>query len=131
MRRIKGKNTAPELAVRKVLTEAGVRYRLHRKNLPGKPDIAIGRIRTAIFVHGCFWHRHDQCPRSFVPQTRKQFWQAKFRANVKRDAEHSLALEKLSWTAETVWECEAKDLHVLRERLRGLIQEYGDYKDAH
>lgn len=102
---IKGKNSLPEMVVRRLLFAAGFRFRLHRRDLPGTPDIVITSRRIAIFVHGCFWHSHSGCKYAKVPATRPDFWIAKFRANVERD---QLAVEKLTamgWRVLCVWEC--------------------------
>lgn len=109
MAKIRGKDTKPEVAVRKVLTALGYRYRLHAKDLPGRPDIAIRSRRRAIFVHGCFWHGHEGCKVSHVPKTRSAFWTAKFSRNTARDAENRAALEALGYAVEVVWECEVRD----------------------
>lgn len=108
MSRIKGRNTRPELVLRSLLHSAGFRFRLHAKQLPGRPDIILPRYRTAIFVHGCFWHRHPGCRDATTPSTRREFWQAKFDGNVSRDARNQAALEAAGWTVLTVWECELK-----------------------
>lgn len=123
MRRIRSKNTAPELAVRRILREANVHYRLHR-NLPGRPDISIGRLHTAIFVHGCFWHQHEGCPRAFVPSTHNEFWNKKLNANAKRDIEIIMKLKILGWNSEVIWECKTRDNSVLRHLLDPIIQAY-------
>lgn len=121
MRRVKGKNTAPELAVRRALTALGARYRLNRKDLPGSPDIVMSGRRLAIFVHGCFWHGHD-CPRgSRVPKANREYWTAKVARNVARDARTGAALCEQGWRVETIWECELKDDAALMARLRALL----------
>lgn len=107
MSRIGGKNTAPELTVRKALHAAGYRFRLHRRDLPGTPDIVLPRYRSAIFVHGCFWHGHD-CPRGRLPATRTEFWETKIRGNQARDARNKEALEARGWQVLTIWTCELK-----------------------
>ena len=112
---IRGKDTKPEILVRKALHAAGYRFRLHRNDLPGKPDIVLPRYRTVIFVHGCFWHGH-MCKHFKWPKTREDFWRAKITRNVERDREAIAALEKLGWTVKVVWECEVKpnfDLQVI------------------
>jgi DNA mismatch endonuclease (patch repair protein) len=101
---IRGKDTKPELAVRRALHARGFRYRLHAKNLPGRPDVVLSRYRAAIFVHGCFWHGHD-CPMFRLPGTRTDYWRDKIRRNRERDHEVSAALEAMSWRRLTVWEC--------------------------
>lgn len=108
---IRGKNTRPELALRRALHARGFRYRLHDKRLPGKPDLILPRFRAAIYVHGCFWHRHEGCKYATSPATRPEFWQAKFRENVERDQRNIDALIALGWRVAVVWECEMrKDL---------------------
>ena len=120
MRQVKGRNTAPELKVRRLLHRLGARFRLHRKDLPGAPDIVLPSRRLAIFVHGCFWHGHD-CPRGArVPKQNRDYWLAKVARNRERDAANRTALQSLGWRVETLWECELKD-QALEHRLRGLI----------
>ena len=108
MSRIRGRNTGPELRLRSLLHRAGFRFRLHAKQLPGSPDVVLPKYRTAIFVHGCFWHRHPGCRNATKPSTRREFWQEKFDANVSRDARNQAALEAAGWTVLTIWECELK-----------------------
>ncbi|NHZ32982.1 very short patch repair endonuclease [Massilia rubra] len=103
---IQGKNTAPELALRKAIHALGMRYRLHAKGLPGKPDLVFPRFRTAMFVHGCFWHRHDGCKVASTPKSNTDFWLEKFRKNTDRDARNIHALESMGWKVVVVWECE-------------------------
>ncbi|SFQ63322.1 MULTISPECIES: very short patch repair endonuclease [Pseudomonas] len=105
---IHGKNTQPELKVRRFLHALGYRFRLHRKDLPGKPDIVLPKLMTCIFVHGCFWHRHPGCRYSTYPSTRSEFWNEKFKKNVDRDARHRASLEAMGWIVLIVWECELK-----------------------
>lgn len=106
MSRIKGRDTRPELQLRSLLHRAGFRFRLHEKKLPGRPDIVLPRYQTAIFVHGCFWHRHRGCRNTTTPSTRAEFWQEKLDGNVRRDARNRADLEAAGWTVLTVWECE-------------------------
>jgi DNA mismatch endonuclease (patch repair protein) len=108
MSRIRGRNTGPELRLRSLLHRAGFRFRLHVKQLPGRPDVVLPKYRTAIFVHGCFWHRHSGCRNATMPSTRREFWQEKFDGNVSRDLRNRAALEAAGWTVLTVWECELK-----------------------
>ncbi|WP_202814816.1 very short patch repair endonuclease [Aurantimonas coralicida] len=108
MRRVGSKDTTPEIAVRKALWAAGLRYRLHRADLPGKPDIVLPSRRIAIFVHGCFWHRHEGCRRARMPATRQEYWVPKFERNVARDIANETALRDLGWDVRIVWECETK-----------------------
>lgn len=112
---IRGKNTKPELTVRSFLHRAGLRFRLHAK-LPGKPDLVLPKYRTAVFVHGCFWHRHKGCPKTTSPQTRHGWWAEKFESNIARDRRNVIALRKLGWRVMTIWECETQKPHKL-ERL--------------
>ena len=102
---IRGKDTKPELALRRALHAAGLRYRLHVAGLPGRPDIVLPRFRAVIFVHGCFWHRHPGCRHATTPSTRVDFWSAKFAANTARDAATRHALSQAGWRVATVWEC--------------------------
>lgn len=113
MSRIKNRDTKPELIVRSLLHRKGYRFRLHRKDLPGKPDIVLPRFKKIIFVHGCFWHRHKGCRYSYKPKSRINFWQEKFSQNVKRDQEVHDALLKLGWEVHVIWECETKKSEVL------------------
>ena len=105
MSRIRGANTKPEIRVRSMLHRMGYRFRLHRKDLPGKPDIVLPKYETVIFVHGCFWHRHEGCRYTTSPSTRQEFWQAKFTANVVRDEALRDKLLEDGWRIATVWEC--------------------------
>ncbi|MDI3383990.1 very short patch repair endonuclease [Xenophilus aerolatus] len=105
MSRIRGKNTRPELALRRQLFFAGYRFRIHRRDLPGTPDVVLPKHRVALFVHGCFWHRHPGCPMTTVPSTNAAVWAAKFSANVERDATAVRRLQELGWRVAVVWEC--------------------------
>lgn len=109
MSRIGSKNTKPEIIVRKVLHGLGYRFRLHRKDLPGKPDIVLPKHNAAIFVHGCFWHGHTCKKGQNRPATNKEFWHAKLNRNIERDRENVLQLKKMGWKVLTIWECEAKN----------------------
>ena len=109
MSAIKSKNTKPEIAVRKLLHSMGYRFRLHRKDLPGSPDIVLPKYKTVIFVHGCFWHRHENCKYASTPKTRQEFWEAKFRENINRDKINQENLSSKGWKIIIVWECEIKD----------------------
>ena len=109
MSAIKSKNTKPEIAVRKLLHSMGYRFRLHRKDLPGSPDIVLPKYKTVIFVHGCFWHRHENCKYASNPKTRQEFWEAKFRENINRDKLNQENLSSNGWKIIIVWECEIKD----------------------
>jgi DNA mismatch endonuclease (patch repair protein) len=109
MARVRGKDTNPEMRVRRVANRMGLRFRLHRKDLPGKPDLVFPKHRLAVFVHGCFWHRHPGCARASMPSTRVEFWRAKFDANVIRDARQQAALDALGWKVLVLWECGVKE----------------------
>ena len=108
MSAIKSKNTNPEIAVRKLLHSMGYRFRLHRKDLPGSPDIVLPKYKTVIFVHGCFWHRHENCKYATTPKTRKEFWENKFKANINRDNLNQANLSLKGWKIIIIWECQLK-----------------------
>ncbi|ENZ82744.1 MULTISPECIES: DNA mismatch endonuclease Vsr [Caulobacter] len=124
MARVKSKDTTPERTVRRVLTRLGARYRLHRRDLPGHPDIVLPGRRLAIFVHGCFWHGHDCARGSRVPKNNRDYWLAKVGRNVARDARAIAALETDGWRVEVVWECDLKDETALTARLAALLEPY-------
>ncbi|WP_342450151.1 DNA mismatch endonuclease Vsr [Thiorhodococcus minor] len=117
MSRVASKNTSAELRVRRALHALGFRFRLHRKDLPGTPDIVLPKHRTVVFVHGCFWHRHPGCPKATTPKTRVEFWRSKFDRNVERDREAMAQLEALGWRTVVIWECETKKSERLAEVL--------------
>ena len=108
MSQIKGKDTKPELLVRQFLHARGLRYRLHDKTLPGKPDIVLPKYKTVVFVHGCFWHKHEGCRYFVVPKTRTEFWLNKIGKNVINDERQQAELTAAGWKVLTVWECELK-----------------------
>ena len=113
MRAIRSKDTKPEMLVRRAVHALGFRYRLHRRDLPGRPDLAFIGRRKAIFVHGCFWHHHEGCRRSAFPTTRAEFWRQKIEKNSKRDADVIMKIAALGWTPVVVWECQTKRLEEL------------------
>ena len=117
MSRVRQRGTKPELVVRALLTDLGVRYRLNTNTLPGSPDISNKRAKKAIYVHGCFWHRHAGCRRTITPKRNRVFWLEKFKRNEQRDAEKSAALVALGFDLLVVWECESERLPALRARL--------------
>ena len=117
MSRIRSSNTVPERLVRSLLHRIGYRFRLHRKDLPGRPDIVLPRYNAVVFVHGCYWHRHTGCRLAYTPKSNREFWQAKFTENVSRDARRYNELTSLGWHVITVWECETKEQEVLADRL--------------
>lgn len=125
MRRVKGRDTTPELTVRGALTRLGARYRLHRKDLPGSPDIVMAGRRLALFVHGCFWHGHDCARGARIPKANRDYWVAKIARNVARDAKRRAELEAQGWRVETIWECELRDAAALEPRLRHLLASAG------
>ena len=108
MSAIKSKNTKPEITLRKLLHSMGYRFRLHRKDLPGSPDIVLPKYKTVIFVHGCFWHRHENCKYATTPKTRKEFWEKKFRENINRDNLNQANLSLKGWKIIIIWECQLK-----------------------
>ncbi len=121
MRAVKGADTAPELAVRRLAHGMGYRFRLHRKDLPGKPDLTFPRLRKVVFVHGCFWHGHD-CPRGArVPVRNREYWTRKVARNMERDKKTQAALESLGWKSLVAWECEIKDHARMRRALRRFL----------
>lgn len=122
MRRVKGRDTTPEMKVRKALTKLGARYRLHRKDLPGNPDIVMPGRKLAIFVHGCFWHGHDCARGARAPKQNREYWVGKIGRNVARDARSAEALAAQDWRVEVIWECELRDAEALEVRLRGMLQ---------
>lgn len=121
MRAVKSRDTRPEMRVRRLLHRMGYRYRLQRKDLPGRPDIVFGPRRRVIFVHGCFWHGHDCKRGARVPATNTAYWQAKIARNVDRHARQLEALITKGWAALTLWECELRDQDVLIERLKKFL----------
>jgi len=120
MQSVKSENTKPELIVRRLLYGMSYRYQLHRKDLPGRPDIALISRRKAIFVHGCFWHGHD-CPKGRLPKSRLDYWRPKLERNRERDEEKTKMLESLDWTVLVIWQCETGDLDTLSSRLREFV----------
>lgn len=122
MASIRGKDTSPEMVVRRLTHQLGYRYRLHRKDLPGKPDLVFASKRAVIFVHGCFWHQHavEHC-KARPPKSRLDYWLPKLQRNVNRDAKNRERLTELGWRVYVVWECETKDQAALASRLRKFL----------
>jgi DNA mismatch endonuclease (patch repair protein) len=122
MASVKGKNSKPEIAVRSIAHRLGYRFRLHRRDLAGTPDLVFPRRQKLIFVHGCFWHRHRNCSRTTTPKTRAAFWAQKFSDNVKRDARAQRRLRAEGWDVLVVWECETFERESLEARLRDFLK---------
>jgi DNA mismatch endonuclease (patch repair protein) len=122
MSRISGKNTKPELVVRSLLHNMGYRFRLHRKDLPGKPDITLPKYKKIIFVHGCFWHGHKGCPRAKRPTTNKKFWNEKLDKNIERDKVTLYNLKQLGWDVLTVWTCEVNEIDKLKKKIISFLK---------
>lgn len=126
MSRIRGKDTKPEIVLRSLMHRAGFRYRLHDKRLPGKPDLVLPKYKTAIFVNGCYWHRHQGCPKATTPKTNTAFWTKKFEGTIERDARKESELIARGWRVITVWECALETdpmglVEGLRNQLKGGI----------
>ena len=121
MSRIRSRDTKPEMIVRRIAHRLGFRFRLHRRDLPGSPDLVFPRHRAIILVHGCFWHRHPGCKYATTPKTRVSFWERKFEGNVVRDRRNESALADLGWRVMVIWECETRDPEAVAERIRGFL----------
>jgi DNA mismatch endonuclease (patch repair protein) len=117
MARVKGRDTKPEKIVRSLLHALGYRFRLHRKDLPGKPDIVLPKHGKVVYVHGCFWHGHTACPRAARPTSNVEFWNTKLDGNIARDIAAQKALRKLGWRYLVVWQCEIRDVNGLKRKL--------------
>ncbi|MCG3132810.1 MAG: Very short patch repair protein [Phycisphaerae bacterium] len=122
MSRVRSKDTKPELVVRRLVHGAGYRYRLHRRELPGCPDLVFPARRKVIFVHGCFWHRHADCPNCRLPKSRLDFWEPKLKANHDRDRRNERLLRKGGWSVLVVWECEVRERDALARRVRAFME---------
>ena len=127
MSRIRGRDTEPEMIVRRIAHRLGFRFRFHRRDLPGSPDLVFPQHRAVIMVHGCFWHRHPGCKYAYNPKTRVRFWEDKFEGNVVRDRRNETALDELGWRVMVVWECETRDQEAVAERIIGYLR--GDGSD--
>lgn len=121
MRLIKAKNTKPEMIVRKLIFGLGYRYRLHRIDLPGCPDLIFSSRRKVIFVHGCFWHRHAECALARLPKSKLDFWLPKLSRNAARDVKNIAALQRMGWEVTIIWECELRDTAALLDKIRGFL----------
>ena len=114
MAKIKSKDTKPEIKVRSFLHNSGLRFRLNNKDLPGRPDIVLNKYKTVIFVDGCFWHRHRNCKYAYNPKSRVEFWEKKFRDNVKRDLKVNKQYSKIDWNQIRIWECEVNNDNLIK-----------------
>lgn len=121
MAKVRAKDTTPEMTVRRAIWRLGYRYRLHPADLPGRPDIVLPRHRLIIFVHGCFWHRHERCRRATWPKSNTAFWMDKFAANVARDRRKEAALATAGWRVATIWECETVSAEMLNASLARIM----------
>jgi DNA mismatch endonuclease, patch repair protein len=121
MGRVRSKDTGPELAIRSLVHRLGYRYRLHRKALPGTPDLVFPKRRKLIFIHGCFWHRHESCVLARLPKSRPDFWLPKLEGNKTRDVRNMDLLVKMGWQVLTIWECELNDLSNVRIALTNFL----------
>lgn len=130
MSAVRGRDTKPEMIVRRLLHRMNYRFRLHRKDLPGSPDIVFGRRRKAIFVHGCFWHRHPGCSKASTPKKRVEFWAEKFDRNVERDRAAETELQQAGWKILVIWECETRFLEPLEKKLKAFLEQPGFPSEA-
>jgi DNA mismatch endonuclease, patch repair protein len=130
MSRIRSKNTAPEMIVRSLLHRLGYRFRIHRRDLPGRPDIVLPKLRVALFVHGCYWHRHKGCRLAYTPKSRTEFWQHKFEENVERDKRSIGALRELGWHVLVIWECQISNEEWLADRIGRFLERSERQGDA-
>jgi DNA mismatch endonuclease (patch repair protein) len=123
MSRVRGRDTKPEMVVRSVVHRMGFRFRLHRRDLPGNPDVVLPRYHEVIFVHGCFWHGHRGCPRSKRPTTNEEFWSKKLDGNIKRDRRFRRVLRETGWKVLVVWECETRKPDKLLRKLERFLND--------
>lgn len=126
MRRVRGKDTKPEIIVRRIAFSIGLRFRLHRPDLPGRPDLVFPSKRKVVFVHGCFWHRHSGCTRSSTPRKNRDFWMAKFERNVERDARKERELREAGWDVLVIWECQTRNPDFVSEQLHTFFSRTGE-----
>ena len=124
MSRIRSKDTVPEMKVRSLVHRLGCRFRLHRRDLPGTPDLVFPSRKMVVFVHGCFFHRHKDCKNATMPKTRREWWQAKLEGNAARDRRNRAALRRIGWKVVTVWECETEKPERLTRRLARLLSDF-------
>ena len=119
---VKSKNTRPELTVRRLVYGLGYRYRLHDTSLPGKPDLVFRSRRKVIFIHGCFWHGHADCPKARIPKTRQDFWKEKMGNNARRDEENERALDRLGWKHLIIWQCQIKNVETVKGQVVAFLE---------
>lgn len=122
MRRIRSKDTSPELFIRRLIFKMGYRYRLHGKNLPGKPDLVFASRKKVIFIHGCFWHQHKNCIDSHIPRTNKDYWVPKLERNRIRDSENKIKLKENGWSFLIIWECQMKNSLGLSNKIKKFLE---------
>lgn len=130
MSRIRNRNTKPERVVRSLLHRLGYRFTVNgplNRNLPGRPDIVLPKYRAVVFVHGCFWHRHEGCPETTTPKTRTQWWLQKFEGNIARDTHNQKALRDAGWNAVVIWECEAAKPSGIEQKVQRLLEKILQY----
>lgn len=130
MRQVRGRDTKPEILVRSIVHRLGYRFRLHRKDLPGCPDIVLPRHKKVIFVHGCFWHGHPQCKRSVRPTTNTDFWDKKLDLNIQRDERFQQELKEMGWGVLVVWQCETRDPENLIRKLERFLSDENEQNTA-
>lgn len=123
MSKVRNENTSAEQRARSIAHRMGLRFRLKRRGLPGKPDFVLPKYRLAVFVHGCFWHRHPGCKRASMPRTRAEFWRTKFETNVERDVRLIEALAAIGWRSVVLWECEVRTPDLVRQRLSDAVRQ--------
>jgi DNA mismatch endonuclease (patch repair protein) len=121
MRRIRNKNTKPEMVVRRLIYSLGYRYRIHQKQLPGKPDLVFTKRRKIILIHGCFWHLHSECREGRIPNSRKDYWLPKLTKNVNRDTDNLTKLNAAGWEVMVIWECQLSNLKELAENVKSFL----------
>lgn len=121
MTRIKAKNTKPEIAVRKVLSKLGARYRLHNSKLAGKPDIVIAKVKKIIFINGCFWHQHKNCKKQAIPKANKKYWELKLQRNIEKQVQDIKFLKKQGWKVYKIWECQTNDENKLIQKISKIL----------
>lgn len=128
MAQVRGFNTKPEKIIRSLLHRLGYRFRIHRKDLPGKPDIVLPKFRTVIFVHGCFWHSHPSCKHARIPETNEDYWLQKLNKNKIRDIQNKILLENNGWHVLIIWECELKNMELVQKRLINFFSSFQSEK---